>query len=193
MFRNQSYEFANIGPINDGTMVSFVNNFFYDLIDQMISFADYVETRVITLNRKIQTCQENLLILEMKLKSIDGLEVDDEEEIKPEIADQVKISNVEEPQITAFLAKNEDHIEMPVIEKITETTTTMDKTAEVKTTETTQVDAETADAATEPPAGEVEEREDLIKFRKMLKFGIPPVAVRQKMMMEGVDPSLLNI
>lgn len=125
----------------------------------------------------------------MKLNSVDGLVVadDDEDEMKEVVvADQDKTpTTIGEPQSIPPTKNDND---MPVMETIDEA----DKSAEPKTTAEV-VETETADTATEPPAEPAEEREDLIKFRKMLKFGIPPVAVRQKMIMEGVDPSLLNI
>lgn len=189
VFRNQSFQFAKIGAISDGTMVSFVNNFLYELVGQMNAFASHVETRLITLDRRIKTCQVNLVILEMKLNSVDGLVVadDDEDEMKEVVvADQDKTpTTIGEPQSIPPTKNDND---MPVMETIDEA----DKSAEPKTTAEV-VETETADTVTEPPAEPAEEREDLIKFRKMLKFGIPPVAVRQKMIMEGVDPSLLNI
>ena len=48
-----------------------------------------------------------------------------------------------------------------------------------------------AEPATEPP---VEPAEDTLplRFKKMLKMGVPAHAVKQKMAMEGIDPSLLD-
>lgn len=55
------------------------------------------------------------------------------------------------------------------------------------TTEVTETDSS---VGTERPVASKDER--FIKFFKMLQVGVPPQAVKNKMMVEGVDPNILE-
>ncbi|BES94676.1 Predicted coiled-coil domain-containing protein (DUF2360) [Nesidiocoris tenuis] len=82
----------------------------------------------------------------------------------------------------------------------TEPKTTADTAVEVKPptneeviTHAPEAAEDVEEAVTEAPEPVVEEVDPVVKkYIKMLQFGVPVLAVKQKMQSEGVDPNLLK-
>ncbi|KAH9400651.1 Pfam:DUF2360 [Tyrophagus putrescentiae] len=162
IFRNQTYKLDKIQPLENGTLVTFINNGLFAMVEQLNNFACYVESRLVTLNRQIDTCYSNLVILEMKLNSI----------------------NIPDDKVTTSQAPPN-------------ATTSMSETAANDQLKT-KGDIEGGETPTNEEADHIEaaqedHSEELEKYRKMLKLGVHEGAVRQKMLLEGVDPARLKL
>lgn len=184
IFRNHNCQLDKVAPLENGTLVTFVNNGLYAMIEQLNNFACYVESRMITLNRQIDTCYSNLVILEMKLNSI-HIPSDHALFEKPDTSNQesgqlVSEQNVNEPQadgISSAAFNESSHDPLDIKENASDN-------AEAPTGENDNVN-------NEEPSDEMSE--ELEKYQKMLRFGVHESAVRQKMLLEGIDPARLNL
>lgn len=179
IFRNQTYPLDKVPPLENGTLVTFINNGLFAMVEQLNNFASYVESRMITLNRQIETCYSNLVILEMKLNSInipgDNQNVpvnDTSSQAKVEASEGVPVSQINDSTATKSFVNEQSTVNQLETE-------VDNKGGETPTNEEENVESDNS--------------EELEKYRKMLKLGVHGGAVRQKMLLEGVDPARLNL
>ena len=175
IFRNPNYDLDKIPSIENGNLVKFVNNYFYAITEQLNNFSNFVETKMININRQINTCYTNLVILEMKLNSINvpNLIVEDLTPVSNEQFSQNKQST---PISTNIESKTYESSQDTF-----ENETSLNETIPI-------VDDNIVDCPVES-----EDLSYLDTYKKMLKFGVHESAVKQKMLMDGLDPSLLNL
>ena len=182
IFRNHTCQLDKVAPLDNGTLVTFVNNGLYAMIEQLNNFACYVESRMITLNRQIDTCYSNLVILEMKLNSIN---IPNDHALSQGVSNSTPVVTNEteiEPQSGGVSSTVHTPVPPPSHDKV-----------DVKETQSNE--SEDAPKGEDVPVEEPQEdmSEELQKYRKMLKFGVHESAVRQKMILEGIDPTRLNL
>lgn len=60
-------------PLASNRLVTFVNHFLTNIVEQLNELTAMVDSKLLALNNKLNICQSNLVILEMKLNSISGL------------------------------------------------------------------------------------------------------------------------
>jgi len=182
IFRNQTCEYDKIIPLENGTLVTFVNNCLYAMIEQLNNFTCYVESRMVTLNRKIDICYSNLVILEMKLNSINVPNQVDHAEKGHHLSEG---STAEESAVIAS-TNNNQHLDQNNSVNVSHD--------ELDATQKTEPPDHSQESEEQTATPEVEDlAEELEKYRKMLRFGVNENAVRQKMLFDGEDPSRLNL
>lgn len=164
VFRDPNCRLDQIPPIEHGNLVKFLNNTFYAIAEQLNTFSNNVESRLLPLNRQLNTCYANLVILEMKLNSVNPTTITAQE--------TVTVNDQSAP------------VKGPEAPEIVETTNEANSNAQTET----QTSEETTES-NEP----AEDQSYLNTYKKMLKFGVHESAVRQKMLIDGLDPSLLNL
>lgn len=131
---------------------------------QLSNFNNAADQRLFRLHSRILTCKTNLLILEKKLASVDGLS-----------AATVPVITPAAPQTDPAAEKSvemnkDDELDRPGDQNVD--------------TELDETDGAQPDAKDDP---------ELCRFYKMLKVGVPLPAVRMKMVSEGVDPDRLKV
>ncbi|KAI2806037.1 hypothetical protein RDWZM_009343 [Blomia tropicalis] len=190
IFRNETCDHLDqIPPIENGTLVTFVNNCLYAMIEQLNKFACYAESRMLTLNRQIDNCYTNLVILEMKLNSIDVPDeiamVSDKTAADPKLPGT--ISTVMSDSIPETVGAQIELVEQPTQNAVdplnNENKDANSSVHQIQPNE--EGDQQDQQEEQEPVPDELD------RFRKMLKFGVQIEAVRLKMKSEGYDPTLL--
>ncbi|UXI17011.1 Equilibrative nucleoside transporter 3 [Sarcoptes scabiei] len=167
--RNQNLQLDRISSIENGSLTTFFNNFIYKLLNFLSEFHCIIETKIIQLVQKLDQCQLNLVILEMKLKSLNGpSETDQNGEIKCDDSNE-----------------NRHNLDKDIAES----------NEIVNTENRLQKKAESCPEKSEEISIDVQNGNDnnLQIYKRMLKFGVHEDGVRQKMLFDGVDPSLLNL
>jgi WASH complex subunit CCDC53 len=168
--QRQQLDYEKAKPLNSNRLVTFVNHFIVSIVEQLNELSSCVDSRLHSINNKINICHSNLVILEMKLNSISGLSL-------PLNPNNNNTNSLPQTQQIDEIQDNNRPTDV-VIETETETSNEVE--------ESEQID--------EPKEEEVvEEDPQMAKYRKMLQLGIPLGAVHQKMMTEGVDINLLKV
>lgn len=187
ILRNPGFQFDKVLPIENGSLVTFVNNYLYSMIGMLNDFCNNVETRLIELNKKIDNCHSNLVILEMKLNSFIMVPLNENS-----ISSSEKCSNDKSSTNTNIDENNS-------VDNMKKSQTILTENKEPKTSNEEDNNYDVANnqisESTEPNVvpSDQNDNEQLQIYRKMLKFGVHENAVRQKMLIDGIDPSLLNI
>lgn len=155
-----------IPPIQKKRILAFVNHFLIQTTKFLNKFANECEAKFIEVERKIQTVEASLVIVESKLNSIPGIEA-----LAP---------------VRAVAAPT------PVPECVTNNTGEHSKdipdSGNVPETKQDTV----VDEKPEPEGIKACEDQRYKKYFKMVQFGVPPSAVKQKMSAEGFDASILE-
>lgn len=186
LFREHTCQLDRIDAIENETILTFINHFIATMHEQMMRFATTIESRLVPLQRRLEICQTNLTILEMKLNSIDvPLE-------QLQALEKVKEAASSEQNRTESHQQPEAH---PRTSSATESVNTTNSTTSTTTNEPLEAPStagsEQNSAESSEPKEEVDEyAETLALYRKMLKLRIPYDAVVQKMNMDGIDPAI---
>ncbi|XP_035906802.1 WASH complex subunit 3 [Anopheles stephensi] len=149
-------------PTNQKRMVAFINHFIVSTVTFLNKFASDCETRFVDYEQKIQNLEASLMIVEAKLASIDVLKQ------LPDNSSAAKEDNartIEPPAIT-------DTTEPGAVE-------------EEKESQNPEKDAQP-----DPPAPEKDPKYE--PYFKMLHFGVPLGAVKNKIASEGLDPNYID-
>lgn len=150
-------------PINQKRLVTFVNHFLINIVDFLNKFSKHCTYKLLTFDQKINKIEAELCLLESKLNSI------------PEVADKKDV-NVDLPKPEEF-----DSPPQNIEEKVPEAINEMP--SESSENKTIEPDTEKKQDPENP---------ELIKYRKMVQVGVPVDAVKIKMQIEGLDPTLLD-
>ncbi|CAG0886528.1 unnamed protein product [Darwinula stevensoni] len=159
-----------VPPINQKRTLAFLNHFIIETVNFLNKFAEACEVKLEDMNRRLVQVETCLSILEAKLSSIPGLEKEKQSSDPCELSaeplpngDTNKGNQITSVEADGAEARIKYHESVEIIEK--PISVTQEK----------------------PPADP-----RLAKYLKMLQVGIPLPAVRQKMAMENIDPSLLQ-
>lgn len=185
IIRKQTFTYDKLKPIENGSLVTFINNYLYATVDQLNNFVDYIETQFMLLDRRLTICNTNLTILEMKLNSVPDL---DEQPLVGSTTDTViKSDDVTSAKVVS--ASVDEPISVNVTPPPPQSTASPVQNQSTAEGESVSVEEPQAEPVSSPePASDPE----LEKYKKMLRLGIPENAVRQKMMMDGLDPNRLK-
>ncbi|CAH0392951.1 unnamed protein product [Bemisia tabaci] len=155
-------------PICQKRTLAFVNHFIITTVSFLNKLLISCESKLQKLDERMQKLEASLCILEAKLSSIPGLEVE--------------ASTVTETQTEKPAPKEEPEIEETPVLSI-EIETPADSKGEGTPNVPSDVPEDVAPK---------EENPLLAKYKKMVYFGVPVPAVKLKMQQEGVDPALLD-
>lgn len=162
------------------------------MIGMFNDFTEHLETKLITLNRKIDNISANLVILEMKLNSVNSTLLSND------IGADVNLNTVEQHNqvmtVPEMLNVDKDGINVQDDTKIYTTETVIDQTTTSQHQQKEQNDSSSSEPETNlSNNNNSEQNESLEMYKRMLRFGVNENAVRQKMVIDGIEPSLLNL
>ncbi|CAH1250046.1 WASHC3 [Branchiostoma lanceolatum] len=166
-------DYTKIGAIHQKRMLAFINHFITHTARFLNRFSCVCEEKLANINLRIQRIETTMNILEAKIASIPGLE---------------NITGDSAPPSTAGT---------------TGTAGTATSAAPAASTTSVQqpAEAEAVPVAAPPPPEEaapaaptmtVAQDPRYAKFFKMINMGVPVQALKAKVMMEGLDPDLLD-
>mmetsp|Transcript_28170 Transcript_28170/g.45258 ORF Transcript_28170/g.45258 Transcript_28170/m.45258 type:complete len:209 (+) Transcript_28170:51-677(+) len=192
-----------------GRTVILVNNFIVETTDFLNRFLQDCESRINELSGRITRTETFTSLLEAKLNTIPEiggdykqLEQSDPVDLGGKVGvveQQHKNIIVENASIPAKYSKllqmgmPMEHVKLKMESEGLDTSALLGGTEEITGQYDQLVEQEILDS--EQPGDEEEDvlvDEELGKYVKMLKMGIPKASVQQKMTMEGVDPSKLD-
>lgn len=168
-YQQSHLDLNKVESINKSQLVDLINNFMISYLDKLKSLISNVDSRLFKLNSKIITCQSNLCILESRISSIPGLNLDD-----------FNKSAIDLQSDGRFVEQNADQTDQPA---------NLDSQRSIDEQQQTQTDS---NEEAKEDGNELNDNPELIRFKKMLTFGVPKAAVQQKMRSEGYDPNLLK-
>ncbi|RWS31111.1 WASH complex subunit CCDC53-like protein [Leptotrombidium deliense] len=168
-------DLCKVSPIEKNRLIAFVNHFVVSVVKHLNYMTNLVDSRLNILNDKLNICHANLVILETKLNSVSGLAAASTPE-KLQTETQL-VSSHSEPTIENPPTKVEEN----------ERNDLKRENNEEVSTEVTVNDEEVRDETDEA------NNELLSKYYKMMRIGVPLGAVQQKMIAEGLDPTLLKV
>ncbi|XP_017153043.1 WASH complex subunit 3 [Drosophila miranda] len=154
---------TKIPPLNQKRILAFVNHFLISTCTFLNEFALGCETKFVEMERQLQKTEASLVILEAKLASIP--------------TDSEIIGDTNSPAKPLPATTEIDEAPTPAVEE--------------PPVPEPELEPETEQ---EPELAGVRTCEDIRyrKFFKMLHFGVPAQAVKQKMKSEGLDSQLLD-
>ncbi|XP_030070728.1 WASH complex subunit 3 isoform X2 [Microcaecilia unicolor] len=161
-------DLTKVPAIQQKRTVAFLNQFVVHTVQFLNRFSRVCEEKLSALSLRIQQIETTLNILEAKLSSIPGLE-----DVRLDISDSKQSSITNGPISTPANSRQPD-IVSPEAENLT---------------------ADTAAQKTEAPSGNVVtvgKDPRYARYLKMVLVGVPVMAIRNKMISEGLDPQLLQ-
>jgi len=202
-----------VRPLNPNRLVAFINHMVIRTTQQLNQLVLTVDTRLERINTKINQCQANLTVLETKLNSVPGLVVNIDRpasttvQQQPSTAtqpDQPSASATVNPvqvsstsQTTVPTHQQNGHAHQP---STLESSGSSAGQADQQQSQMNGVGDSVSSSGDQNGGQEaeteavVEEEVDprLAKYTRMLSVGVPFPAVQQKMLTEGLDPTLLQ-
>ncbi|VDN06925.1 unnamed protein product [Thelazia callipaeda] len=168
-------DLSKVEPLNKKHIVAFVNHFLMRNVELLNSFVSNAETRIIELEKRMSRVEVDLKLLEVRIDSISGL---------PLITSSKEESSVP-TKTSENLVPNKNRMknETKVAGMNSKFMTDADK-IEVADSKESSGDAKHCFHVRDDPRYAV--------YFKMLRMGVPECAVKQKMVSEGVDPTLLQ-
>ncbi|CAI6345168.1 unnamed protein product [Macrosiphum euphorbiae] len=173
-------ELKKVPPMEQRQLVTYINHFITSTVTFLNNFMTHCEAKMMKSEQRLQKISASLCILETKLNSV------------PELR-ELQSSQFQTSEPPSNQSKENSHsTEVTVEHNKTEATDELIKT------ETTDSHGKTEDIISEPAATVVDESPNestvdptILKYRKMIQFGVPRGAVELKMVNEGLDPKLL--
>ena len=159
-------DLAKVNAIHQKRLVAFINHFLTNSVEHLNRFSSVCEEKLTAINTKIQRLENVLNILETKINSIPGLE-------NVNVTSSTVVVTEEKPL--------ENETPPPVLNGEEVSTDTSSMQGEVSVCETSASnEIRNADHPVYKP------------YFKMQSMGVPDMAVKQKMTMAGIDPSVLD-
>lgn len=156
-------DLQQIPPIHQKRIITFINHFVITTVNFLNKFFHACESRLQKIDSKMQKLEAHLCIIEAKLNSIPGLE---------NVIAQTATTGADET----------DKVEP----------TSSDHTSvKQDTSDPPPSDISPEDGTVQSEASSTNQNPELVRFYKMVQFGVPVEAVKLKMKQEGFDPSLL--
>lgn len=172
-------ELKKVPPMEQRQLVTYINHFITSTVTFLNNFMTHCEAKMMKSEQRLQKISASLCILETKLNSV------------PELR---------ELQSSQFQTSEPPSSQLKDNSRNTEVTDEHNKTEAADgliKTETTDAHGKTEDIISEPTAVVDESPNEpivdptILKYRKMIQFGVPRGAVELKMVNEGLDPKLL--
>jgi len=174
-------DLRQVDPISQKRLLAFFNFWLLQTVRFMNDFASQVESKLLEVDNRLRRLEASMTLLEAKLASIPGL---DSDQLAPRTS-----ANAVQRNETASVdpTKEEKENKSPAVNTVKpeESATALVASSEVGTSrneEISSAEAQQYDPSKDPRYA---------KYFKMLQLGVPENAVKQKMELEGVDPSVL--
>ncbi|KAL2102975.1 hypothetical protein ACEWY4_002143 [Coilia grayii] len=171
-------DLTKVPAIQQRRIVAHLNQFVVHTVRFLNRFSTVCEEKLATISLRIQQIETTLSILEAKLSSIPGLE-----DVKVEGVTERLSAEANGPVAPA------SHTDAPVV------ATAVAATASAAP----EPPHQPAEVAIEPKAESAESNVMTVakdpryaRYLKMVQVGVPVMAIKNKMVMEGLDPSLLD-
>ncbi|XP_032223494.1 WASH complex subunit 3 isoform X2 [Nematostella vectensis] len=159
-------DYTKVSPLNHKRTLAFLNHFITHTVRFLNRFSCVCEEKLSMLSGRIQKIEIMMSILEAKLASIPGLE------------------DVTAPTTTTAIPSATSANQQPAQQPQAE---------QPAATPPPATPAAPTSAPSEPePAMTVSQDPRYAKYFQMVKVGVPPGALRGKMVAEGLDPNLLD-
>ncbi|XP_017266951.1 WASH complex subunit 3 [Kryptolebias marmoratus] len=166
-------DLTKVPAIHQRRIVAFLNQFVVHTVRFLNRFSTVCEEKLANISLRIQQIETTLSILEAKLSSIPGLE-----DVTVDGLNQQHPAQTNGPSSTS-----QNQADGPA-------------TAAPTPSEPAQGSSEAAPAQKAEVAAEnvmtVAKDPRYARYLKMVQVGVPEMAIRNKMMMEGLDPALLH-
>lgn len=164
-------DYTKVESISQKRTIAFLNHFITHTASFLNRFSNVCEEKLETISNRIQQLEINMNILEAKLSSIPGLE-----NVTAPVSSQSTTSGTTPAPST-------------------ETTT---NTQPPQTTQAPQAPPAPDEALPPPPPEEPQQSNPVskdpryAKYFKLINVGVPPQAIKNKMVLEGLDPNYLD-
>jgi PREDICTED: similar to GA20344-PA len=173
------FNLSKVKSIEKNRLITFVNHFIASVISQCNELICVIDSRLNCINRQLNICQANLVILETRLNSIPSL---------GSVSTQLSSNSAQRKELpSSNRAETQERSDQELDQSQMETKEDKVASEKVKSTESREEGDE--ETKTEDKIV-VDER--LVKYQKMLHFGVPLHAVQHKMKADGMDQELIN-
>ncbi|VVC38153.1 WASH complex subunit 3 [Cinara cedri] len=162
-------ELKNVPPMEQRRLVTYINHFITSTVQFLNNFITHCEAKMMKSEQRLQKISASLCILETKLNSVPELQ-----EIEPQHI------STKEPSVIQL-----ENTSQNTVDESTNRSNTPNKT------EGDIISKPVEHATVNESPNEPNVDPALLKYRKMLQFGVPRGAVELKMVHEGLDPNLL--
>ncbi|KAK7130080.1 hypothetical protein R3I94_009061 [Phoxinus phoxinus] len=157
-------DLTKVPAIQQRRIVAFLNQFIVHTVRFLNRFSTVCEEKLASVSLRIQQIETTLSILEAKLASIPGLE-------------EVTVDGVRAPAVTNGPAVEGSRAAGPPVEAPQQTKVAPQEPK-------AEVPAENIMTVAKDPR--------YARYLKMVQVGVPVMAIKNKMVLEGLDPSLLD-
>ncbi|KAI7791802.1 WASH complex subunit 3 [Triplophysa rosa] len=161
-------DLTKVPAIQQRRIIAFLNQFIVHTVRFLNRFSTVCEEKLSTVSLRIQQIETTLSILEAKLASIPGLEDVTVDGVRPS-------AQTNGPTVDGSHATGSSTVTPPEV--------------------TQQPQGVTQEPKAEAPAGNVmtvAKDPRYARYLKMVQVGVPVMAITNKMILEGLDPSLLD-
>ncbi|KAL0962886.1 hypothetical protein UPYG_G00346750 [Umbra pygmaea] len=166
-------DLTKVPAIQQRRVVAYLNQFIVHTVRFLNRFSTVCEEKLASISLRIQQIETTLSILEAKLSSIPGLE-------------DVRVEGVIQRPATEAGGAIADPIQP--------------KTTVVQSLPQTEASSKVPEPPQDPKAGEalsnnlitVAKDPRYARYLKMVQVGVPVMAIKNKMVLEGLDPNLLD-
>lgn len=164
-------DLTKVPAIQQRRIVAYLNQFVAHTVRFLNRFSTVCEEKLANISLRIQQIETTLCILEAKLSSIPGLE-----DVTIEGLGQQQTAQANGP-----INPSQSQTESPAAGPHQEPAQT---TPEASATQKAEAPAENVMTVAKDPR--------YARYLKMVQVGVPVMAIRNKMVMEGLDPNLLD-
>ncbi|XP_034019204.1 WASH complex subunit 3 [Thalassophryne amazonica] len=162
-------DLTKVPAIQQRRIVAFLNQFVVHTVRFLNHFSTVCEEKLANISLRIQQIETTLCILEAKLSSIPGLE-----DVTVNRVSQLQTSQTNGPTANGNKTDGPPLVTLPPTESALEATMNHEAVAASENVMTVAKDPRYA------------------RYLKMVQVGVPVMAIRNKMLMEGLDPNLLE-
>ncbi|XP_019113586.1 WASH complex subunit 3 [Larimichthys crocea] len=165
-------DLTKVPAIQQRRVVAYLNQFVVHTVRFLNRFSTVCEEKLANISLRIQQIETTLCILEAKLSSIPGLE-----EVTVDGLSQQKPAQANGPTIPNQSQEGPPAEPLPPAEPA-------QAAPEAATTQKAEAAAENVMTVAKDPR--------YARYLKMVQVGVPVMAIRNKMVLEGLDPNLLD-
>lgn len=167
-------DLTKVPAIQQRRTVAYLNQFIVHTVRFLNRFSTVCEEKLASISLRVQQIETTLCILEAKLSSIPGLEDVTVDEVSLQQQNQTNGLSVNQRQ------KENDH-QGPMSH--TEDVQSQPEPPNIKKAEESTPEINVVTVAKDPKYA---------RYLKMVQVGVPVMAIKNKMVLEGLDPNLLD-
>ncbi|GAB6029311.1 coiled-coil domain containing 53 [Chamberlinius hualienensis] len=170
-------DLTKVSPIDFKRTLAFLNHFTCNTMNFLNKFAAVCETKLEDVSIRIQRLETSLCILESKLASIPGLEEISLISTSNSNGTEATAADTS-PAPTSFVSQNE-------------TPSPVDNSNNKNTSEEKEESPVAANGDVDTSKENIALDERYAKYLKMIRMGVPAMALRPKMIADGLNPDLI--